>query len=84
MSDNIIRSVAIREEFFEFIFSTELDDYDSLNYDEINDQSGRSIYGNIAEAIEFEAMQNPYYGGEMDEEPTAIKTMQKPYYVGDI
>ena len=29
-------------------------------------------------------MQNPYYGGEMDEGPTAVKTIQNSYYGGEI
>ena len=66
------------------IFSSEVDDHDGLNYDEINEHPDGSIYGNLEEAIEFETIQNPYYGGEMDDDPTAIKTMQNPYYGGVI
>ena len=29
-------------------------------------------------------MQNPYYGGEIDDGPTAVKTYQNPYYGGGI
>ena len=29
-------------------------------------------------------MQNPYYGGEMDEGPTTIKNIENPYYGGEI
>ena len=62
--------------------STDTADYDSLNYDEINNQTNENVYGNLDEAIEFQAMQNPYYGGEIDDGPTAIKTIQNPYYDG--
>ena len=29
-------------------------------------------------------MQNPYYGGEIDDGPTEVKTIQNPYYGGEI
>ena len=65
-------------------FSTEVEDYDGIYCDEINNQTNEHIYGNINEAIEFQAMENPYYGGEIDDGPTAIKTIQNPYYDGGI
>ena len=55
---------------------TEDGDYDCVDYGGINDKSIR----NIAETIEYETIQNPYYGGEIHECPTAIKTIQNPYY----
>ena len=58
--------------------------YDGLNYDEVNYETNENVYGNLDEAIEFQAMQNPYYGGEIDDGPTEIKTIQNPYYDGEI
>ena len=29
-------------------------------------------------------MQNPYYGGEIDDGPNEVKTVQNPYYGGEI
>jgi len=56
------------------------EDYDEINYDEINLQSNGNIHGSIAESIEIQTIQNPYYGGEIDSGPTAVKTVQNPYY----
>ena len=55
-------------------------DYDCVDYGGINDKS----IGNIEGKIEYETMQNPYYGGEIDEGPTTIKTIENPYYGGVI
>ena len=55
-------------------------DYDCVDYCGINDKSN----GNIEGKNEYEAMQNPYYGGEIDEGPTTLKTIQNPYYGGVI
>ena len=41
---------------------TENGDYDCVDYGGINDKSN----GNIEGKIEFETIQNPYYGGEID------------------
>lgn len=57
---------------------------DDDNYDEVNEQQSGEIYGNIDEEIEFQTMQNPYYGGEIDDGPTIVKTSQNPYYGGEL
>jgi len=62
----------------------EVEDYDGLYYDGSNNQTNENIYGNVNEAIEFEAMENPCYGGEIDDGPAVIKTIQNPYYDGEI
>ena len=59
---------------------TENGDYDCVDYGCIDDKS----IGNIKETNEYETMQNPYYGGEIDEGPNTLKTIQNPYYGGVI
>ena len=63
---------------------TDNEDYDEINYDEINLQSNGNVHGNINEEIEFQTIQNPYYGGEIEDGPIAVKTVQNPYYGGEI
>lgn len=53
-------------------------DYDCVDYGGISNKSNGNVYGNI------ETMHNPYYGGELDEGPTALKINQNPYYGGEI
>ena len=54
------------------------------NYDAVNDERSGEIYGNIDDEIEFQTMQNPYYGGEIDDASTIVKTSQNPYYGGEL
>ena len=54
---------------------------DDNNYDEINDYSPVEVYGNVDEEIEFQTMQNPYYGGDFDDD-VHMKVMENPYYGG--
>ena len=41
------------------------DGYDMVEYEETNDETG-NIYGEIAEDLELQTIDNPYYGGEVD------------------
>ena len=57
---------------------------DTNNYDEINEYTPEDIYGNVDEEIEFQTIQNPYYGGDFDDDPTQIKIVENPYYDGEL
>ena len=54
---------------------------DDNDYDEINDFSSVEIYGNVDEEIEFQTIQNPYYGGDFDDD-VLMKVVENPYYGG--
>ena len=63
-------------------FSLENENHDGSHYDEVYVHTPGKINRNINEEIQFQNMQNHYYGEEFDGGPTQIKTMENPYYDG--
>ena len=54
------------------------------DYDAINDYATGEIYGNVDEDIEFQNIQNPYYGGDFDDDSVQIKVLENPYYDSEL
>ena len=61
----------------------EADNEDDNNYDEVKEYTSEEIYGNADEEIEFQTIQNPYYGGDFDDDPIQLKITENPYYDED-